>query len=311
MDTVLVSPGTYNENIMLKDGVNVMSTDGRATTTISSGSGAVVTSVGLCDLTLLSGFTIDGQGTVPAGVDCWMSYVRIEDCSILNCTNGVSSRYGDASTFSGNHITANSNGLAVADSAAPFLCGNVIDLNTFTGIYNTGEPGPEVGCTLGDANDIMDNEFFQVFNLAGITVDADYNYWGGLCVGDSLFYGLVDYVPWTDATHTEIYTECGTGVDDGPAVVTPYLSPNFPNPFNPSTAIQYRVPSPGGRVTLTVYGLSGRLVRTLVDADKGGGEYVAVWRGLDEQGRQMGSGVYFYKLTAGKFTQTRRMVLLK
>ena len=100
------------------------------------------------------------------------------------------------------------------------------------------------------------------------------------------------------------------GVDDGPAVVTPYLSPNFPNPFNPSTAIQYRVPSPGGRVILTVYGLSGRLVRTLVDADKGGGEYVAVWRGLDEQGRQMGSGVYFYKLSTNGEIRTRKMLRL-
>ena len=63
IDTVLVSPGTYNENITLKNGVVVMSSDGRATTTISSGTGAIVTSVGMSDLTLLDGFTVSGQGT--------------------------------------------------------------------------------------------------------------------------------------------------------------------------------------------------------------------------------------------------------
>ena len=104
--------------------------------------------------------------------------------------------------------------MAVGDSSRPFLSGNVIELNTFSGIYNTGDPGPVVGRTHADANDIMNNAYFQVFNMTDIAVDADYNYWGGLCVGDSLFFGPVDYVPWTDETHTETYTECGTGVDE-------------------------------------------------------------------------------------------------
>jgi parallel beta-helix repeat protein len=310
IDTVLVSPGTYNENITMKNGVIVMSTDGRATTTISSGSGAVVTSVGLGDLTLLDGFTIDGQGTAQYGLDSWVSYLRVEDCSFVNSSTGANLRYGDNSTLTANSFTSNVNGIAVADSSRPFLRSNVIELNTFAGIYNAGEPGPEVGRTLGDANDIMDNALFQVFNTSSVAVDADYNYWGSTCVGDSLFYGLVDYVPWTDETHTETYTECGTGVD-GPAVGKPYLSYNFPNPFNPTTAIQYRVPSPGGRVRLSVYDLSGRTVRTLVDAYRSGGEHLAVWRGLDDHGREVGSGVYFYRLEVGDTSIERNMVMLK
>ena len=310
IDTVLVSPGTYGENITLKNGVIVMSSDGRATTTISSGGGAVVTSIGMSDLTLLDGFTINGQGTAQYGLDSWSSYLRVENCSFVSCNSGANLRYGDMSTLTRNVFAGNSNGVAVSDSSRPFFSGNVIELNTFAGIYNTAEPGPEVGGTLADANDIMDNAYFQVFNLTAAAVDADYNYWGGTCVGDSLFYGLVDYVPWTDETHTETYTECGTGVD-GPAVVKPYLGPNFPNPFNPSTAIQYRVPSPGGRVTLSVYDLSGRRVRTLVDAYRSGGEHVAVWRGLDDRGREVSSGVYFYRLEVGDTRLERKMVMLK
>ena len=142
-------------------------------------------------------------------------------------------------------------------------------------------------------------------------MDADYNYWGSTCVGDSLFLGSVDYVPWTDETHTETYTECGTGADDGPASVKPYLSRNFPNPFNPSTTIQYRVPSPGSRVRLSIYDLSGRPVRILVDAYRSGGDHVAVWRGLDDHGRAAGSGVYFYRLEVGDTRLERKMVMLK
>jgi len=309
IDTVLVSPGTYSENIMLKNGVIVMSSDGRATTTITAGSGAVVLSVGMCDLTLLRGFTVDGQGSA-IGLDTWSSFLRVEECSFVNGSPGINSRYGDYSTVTGNVISSNANGVAVGDTSRPFLSGNVIELNTFSGIYNTGDPGPEVGRTLADANDIMDNAYFQVFNSAGVAVDADYNYWGSTCVGDSLFYGLVDYVPWTDETHTEIYTECGTGFDEG-VTVKPYLSHNFPNPFNPSTAIQYRVPSPGGRVRLSVYDLSGRLVRTLVDSYRSGGEHLAVWRGLDDDGRAVSSGVYFYRLEAGDTKLERKMVMLK
>ena len=310
IDTVLVSPGTYNENITLKNGVIVRSTNGRATTTITAGSGAVVTSVGLGDLTLLEGFTIDGDGTAQYGLDSWASYLRVENCSFVSCTSGANLRLGDKSTLTSNSFTSNSNGIAVADSARPFLKNNVIELNTFTGIYNTGEPGPEVGRTLDDANDIMDNAFFQVFNTSAGAVDADYNYWGNDCVGDSLFLGPVDYVPWTDETHTGTYTEC-TGVDDGSSVVKPYLSRNFPNPFNPSTTIEYRVPSPGSRVRLSIYDLSGRPVRILVDAYRSGGEHVAVWRGLDDAGRAAGSGVYFYRLEVGDTKLERKMVMLK
>ena len=310
IDTVLVAPGTYSENITLKDGVIVKSSSGRAATTIGSGSGAVVTSIGMSDLTLLDGFTIDGGGSAQYGLDSWSSYLRVENCSFVNSSSGANLRYGDMSTLTGNTFSSNSNGVAVSDSSRPFLRNNTIELNTFSGVYNTADPGPEVGRTLADANDIMNNAYFQIFNQTAGTVDADYNYWGGTCVGDSLFFGLVDHVPWTDETHTETYTECGTGVD-GPANVRPYLGPNFPNPFNPSTAIQYRVPSPGSRVTLSVFDLSGRRVRRLVDAYRSGGEHLAIWRGLDDQGMEVGSGVYFYRLEVDGTSIERKMVMLK
>jgi hypothetical protein len=88
------------------------------------------------------------------------------------------------------------------------------------------------------------------------------------------------------------------------------LHQNEPNPFNPVTAIRYTL-SGEQRVTLSIYDANGRLVRTLTDGLQSHGPHVAQWNGTDNNGNAVGSGVYFYKLDAGKFTESRKMVLLK
>jgi hypothetical protein len=91
------------------------------------------------------------------------------------------------------------------------------------------------------------------------------------------------------------------------------LSQNVPNPFNPSTTISYSVPEEKGmvRVSLKVYNLRGQLVRTLVDEVQEAGGYNVFWDGRNDTGRQVASGIYMYRMQAGEFVQTRKMVLLK
>ena len=112
------------------------------------------------------------------------------------------------------------------------------------------------------------------------------------------------------------------------------LYQNHPNPFNPITAIQYAVGSKqikaadggpvlsevGGRwtadspcthVTLEIYNILGQLVRVLVDEERASGSYTVYWDGSDKNGRPVSSGIYFYKLDAGDFTEVKKMVLLK
>ena len=90
------------------------------------------------------------------------------------------------------------------------------------------------------------------------------------------------------------------------------LAQNVPNPFNPATTIAYGVPAGASvQVTLKVYNLRGRLVRTLVDEVRVPGAYIVFWDGTDEVGRQVSSGVYFYRMIAVNFMQSRKMVLLK
>jgi PA domain/FlgD Ig-like domain len=88
------------------------------------------------------------------------------------------------------------------------------------------------------------------------------------------------------------------------------LAQNVPNPFNPETTIRFSLPS-SERVTLNVYSASGALVRTLVDGVQPSGSHSFTWNGVDNRGNAVSSGVYFYRLTAGKFNDTRKMVLLK
>ena len=93
------------------------------------------------------------------------------------------------------------------------------------------------------------------------------------------------------------------------------LSENIPNPFNPSTAISYTVPeAEAGRlrqITLEVFDLRGRRVKILAEGPHEPGSYTVVWEGKDQSGRQLASGVYFYRLRAEGFSSTRKMVLLK
>jgi hypothetical protein len=86
---------------------------------------------------------------------------------------------------------------------------------------------------------------------------------------------------------------------------------NFPNPFNPSTTIRFALPRDAD-VTLKVYDVAGRLVRTLLEREpRDAGVHDALWDGNDTGGNPVSSGVYFYRLTAGTETLTRKAVLLK
>ena len=88
------------------------------------------------------------------------------------------------------------------------------------------------------------------------------------------------------------------------------LSQNYPNPFNPTTQIDFQLPSPC-HVTLDVYNLVGQRVSRILDGFQEAGFQSAVWNGTDDAGNRVSSGVYFYRLQAGDFTASKKMVLLK
>ena len=88
------------------------------------------------------------------------------------------------------------------------------------------------------------------------------------------------------------------------------LAQNYPNPFNPETTVEFGLRD-AQRVSLAVYDITGRQVATLVDGRREAGRYAVRWTGRDDAGRQVASGVYLYRLTAGEQTVTRKMILLR
>ena len=88
------------------------------------------------------------------------------------------------------------------------------------------------------------------------------------------------------------------------------LGNNYPNPFNPSTTIEYAVPQ-SGNVTIDIYNLVGQRIKTLVDDAFSAGRYKTVWDGKDNAGVNVSSGIYFYSISSGNVSIVKKMVLIK
>jgi hypothetical protein len=89
------------------------------------------------------------------------------------------------------------------------------------------------------------------------------------------------------------------------------LYQSLPNPFNPTTTIRYDVPKGGAKLSLEVYDVRGRWIRTLVDGFVNEGQKSVVWDGTDHRGNPVSTGMYFYRLRAPGFSETRKVMLLK
>ena len=113
-----------------------------------------------------------------------------------------------------------------------------------------------------------------------------------------IFYIASNFVPGLLGVNTETVPENYA------------LLKNFPNPFNPTTTIQYYVPQ-NDWVQLDVYNLQGELVKTLWSGEKAVGDYQVQWNGTDNQGRSVASGVYLTKLVTSTMAQSNKMLLLK
>ncbi|NLN85663.1 MAG: T9SS type A sorting domain-containing protein, partial [Candidatus Cloacimonetes bacterium] len=162
-------------------------------------------------------------------------------------------------------------------------------------------------------------------NPANFTIISGTNYIQAPDVWTEYTYSLADY-----ATSETVYVgiQCVSndafiffiddvtviGGDDandpGMPVVATQLHSNYPNPFNPETTISYSVKE-AAPVSIEIYNAKGQLVKTLVNEDKASGNYKVVWNGRDNNNQAVSSGIYFYKMQAGKYSSTKKMVLMK
>ena len=99
------------------------------------------------------------------------------------------------------------------------------------------------------------------------------------------------------------------GAEGASAKAAPLALNSFPNPFNPVLNVNFTVGTSPQRLTLRIFDVGGRLVRTLVDEELPPGNYSAVWNGIDERGKLAASGIYFLRLEASQQTVTKKVIL--
>ncbi|MBN2829287.1 MAG: choice-of-anchor J domain-containing protein [Candidatus Cloacimonetes bacterium] len=123
------------------------------------------------------------------------------------------------------------------------------------------------------------------------------------CVSEGTLAFLIDNIG--------IYSAGGVGNDEQNDVQSVNrLISNYPNPFNPETTIAYEIKN-NGHVSMDIYNILGKKVRTLINEEVTAGQHNVVWNGTDDNGKNVSSGVYFYKLTSGDFSATNKMILMK
>jgi len=127
--------------------------------------------------------------------------------------------------------------------------------------------------------------------------------------GTTVYIPCETQSPMIDNVRIVVVGDSIATAGDSPPPVTA-LQQNYPNPFNPSTSIAFTL-AESGHATIEIFDVGGRRIRTLVSQTYGAGSHVAGWDGRDNSGRDVASGVYFYRLTAGGASESRKMVLAR
>jgi len=126
-----------------------------------------------------------------------------------------------------------------------------------------------------------------------------------------------DYIYFVTAVYGTYESEPSESIDvnivDAADLVIPAVTKlmgNYPNPFNPTTAISFALAKPG-HVEIKIYNIKGSLVKTLVDSQQEAANHKFMWNGVDNSGAPVSSGMYFYKVKTEGYSKTKKMLLLK
>jgi len=139
-----------------------------------------------------------------------------------------------------------------------------------------------------------------------VNLEHNQKYWWKLKAFDGLFSS-----DWSTVQTFTVDTTIAVGIEEEKELPTTFkLYHNYPNPFNPYTTIRFDIPK-FSNVSLKIYNILGQEVKTLVSGKLAPGEYKILWDGRNDYGIRVSSGMYFYRIIAGKFIQTKKMVLLK
>jgi len=133
----------------------------------------------------------------------------------------------------------------------------------------------------------------------------------GLNIGQEYIAGVkAVYDNGTSDMSTVVFTFDPDSGDNNAVVAITELGSNYPNPFNPTTNISFSLKE-AGKVSLDVYNAKGQKIRTLLNSEMAAANHVVTWNGDDNSGKKVSSGIYFYKMHTAKYTETKKMLLMK
>lgn len=132
---------------------------------------------------------------------------------------------------------------------------------------------------------------------------------------DTYYWRVIAYDPtgrFTQCSNVGVFSVGTASVArlDGQQPNEYALLPNYPNPFNPETRITFQIPK-NCHVRLSIYNSLGQLIKALFEGELAGGSYTKIWHAMDQQGKQVTSGVYIYKLETEEFSQVRKMLYIR
>jgi PKD repeat protein len=151
----------------------------------------------------------------------------------------------------------------------------------------------------------------SITDLLSVTVDSSYI--DQQVLSDSTYYYRLSVIDFAgnESDFTPAVSARIVAIKDNDKISDNYLiEQNYPNPFNPSTTIRYAIPQ-NERVCIKIYNILGEEIRTLINKKQPPGWHFVKWDGKDNQGQLVSNGVYFYRISAGVYSDTIKMLYLK
>ena len=195
------------------------------------------------------------------------------------------------------------------DNIAPGVPTGLMATILETGIHLSWDISPDDDFQYFDLEKSSTADFgeYQVIETADTAyLDTDYE------VDVTVYYRLVAYDDGGNASEhsvaidiTVLWADLGIAIPDEFAI-----HQNYPNPFNPVTTLRYDLPEQG-HVRITIYDMLGREVRRLINQTQDAGFKSVIWNATNNQGNPVSAGLYLYQIRAGKYVQTKKMLLLK
>ena len=192
---------------------------------------------------------------------------------------------------------------------------NVLQLNKwyhFAFIYDTTCTPHQARIAVHDENDSL--LAYDVWDLDPATQEPPKPTDAPLYIGfggggnDSWFDGYIDEIRISNIARS--FPGVGVAEESTKLPSVYLLSQNYPNPISKATTISFIIPK-AEHVDLKIYNLAGQCVKVLMDEDRKAGSYNVVWNGTDDRGQKLPSGIYFYRLKAGDWHSTKKLIILR